>query len=246
MKKNTKTRFLLPGILRVKTLQVIPVILFCLMLVVAPSMVFSQNLDDFKSGAQSRGVESIPFSSLRGDAGSINRDIESWKEKTASFQKWETYERKKIENYKQIRLENDDLKKRQEYVASLKSKNVDASQFEKELDPINKKIKNYKEEIEAINYEISKAIDAWDRLGRLRGGLREKFDDVLYKLADAKSSPNRYLGSNPTEEDKRKLIGYINDIEAGIKSQLNGHAEAEKACFNAKQNMENVLRRNSE
>jgi hypothetical protein len=245
MKKKMQAILLLPLSVWVKTLSAKPVLIY-LFAAVLPSLVLGQNLDDFRVAAQNKGVQSIPFSSLRSDAGSIQGDINSWKQTTASFQEWKAYDRQKAENYKNIRLENETIKSRQDNINSLKSRNVDASQFEKELEGNYSKVKSYQQNIEAINYEVSKAVDAWDKLGKLRGKQREKFNDVLYKLSDAKSSPNPYLGSNPTPEDKAKLMGYIKDIEDGIKSEIAGHTDAEKACFNAKQNMESVLRRNSE
>jgi hypothetical protein len=93
---------------------------------------------------------------------------------------------------------------------------------------------------------LAKAVDAWDRLYLLRGGLREKFDDVLSKLSSAKSYPNEYLGSSPSDENKKNLIDYINVIDAHIKSQAANHLKSETEALNAKINMEKVLKRDSE
>jgi hypothetical protein len=244
MKKKMLAIWPLPLSLWLKTLSSKPVLIY-LLAAILPSLAIGQTLDDFRVAAQSKGVQSIPFPSLRGDAESIQGDVESWKRTTANYEKAEVYERRKGEAYKNIRLENETIKDRQDYIKSLKEKSVDASQFEKELDGNYKKVKDYEKEIEAINNEVSKAMEAWDRLGRLRGGLREKFDDVLDKLSGARSDPNHYLGSSATDEDKTKLMGYIKTIEDGIKSEAPGHAEQEKSCYNARQNMESVLKKNS-
>ena len=236
----------LPLSRRVKLLSAKPVLIY-LLPAVLPFLANSQSLDDFRVAAQNKGVQSIPFSRLKGDAGAIQDDIESWKRTTANYDKADAYDRRTAEAYKNIRLENETIKSRQDYIKSLKDKNADAntSQFEKELNENYSKVKNFQQDIESINKEVAKAMDAWDRLGRLRGGLREKFNDVLDKLSDAKSYPNQYLGSNATDDDRAKLRGYLKDIEDGIKSEMSGHAEQEKACFNARQNMESVLKRSS-
>ena len=109
-----------------------------LILILTPSLLYGQTLDDFKTAAQSTGVQAIPYSSPRGDAASIQRDIASRKKELASFKDWKEYDRDKIENYKSIRLENEIIKKRQDYIDGLKAKGTDASQFQKELDE-NKK-----------------------------------------------------------------------------------------------------------
>ena len=205
-----------------------------------------KTLDDFKTAAQSTGVQAIPYSSPRGDAASIQRDIASRKKELASFKDWKEYDRDKIENYKSIRLENEIIKKRQDYIDGLKAKGTDASQFQKELDENKKNVKSYEAKIAAINDEVSKAADVWERLYKLRGGQREKFDDVLSKLYSSKSSPSPHLPSSPTEEDKKKLFEYIDTITAHIKSEAVRHAKEEENDYNAKRNMDNVLRRTSE
>ena len=217
-----------------------------LLFLAIPACIFSQNLDDFKEAKGNLGVKSIPFSSLRGEAGSIQDDINSCRVTCQSFENWKTYDRNKSKDYTAIRMEKEDIKKKQDYIASLKEKNVNASEFEKELEANFKTLQGYNEDIAAINYQINKAIDAWDMMYRLRGKLKVKFNDVLIKLSEAKSSPNQFLGNNPTEEDRSRLLEYINSIEENIKSEESGHATAEKEANDAKENMQRVLARSSE
>jgi hypothetical protein len=216
-----------------------------LFLLISPR-IFCQKLDDFKQAATERGVESIPFSSLKSDARDIQGDINSCKSTLASFEDWATYDRKKRKDYTAIRLENDIVKKRQDYIKSLKEKNVDASEFEKELETNFKTIKDYNDDIAAINYQISKAIDAWDIMIRLRAKIAVKYKDVLEALSNAKSSPNQFLGDNPTEEDRNKLLEYIETIQKTIEAGRIGHATEETEAVSAKNNMKEVLERSSE
>src|SRR5262245_35583499 len=80
-----------------KTGRQVAVVATSILVVMMPSVVYPQTLDDFKTASLAKGVESIPFSSLRGDAASIQRDIENWKRTTASFSDWKEYDRSKAE-----------------------------------------------------------------------------------------------------------------------------------------------------
>ncbi len=246
MEKRCHATLLLPFVLLIRALRITPGILFYLILILTPSLFYGQTLDEFKTAAGSTGVQSIPYSSPRGDGAAIQRDIDSRKEELRAFKDWKEYDRAKIENYKKIRLENEIIKKRKDYIAELKSRNVDASQFEKEVDENFKNVKSYEDNVVDINNEVSKAADVWDKLTRLRGGQREKFNDVLSKLSSSKSSPSTHLPSSPTEEDKKQLFEYIDTITAHIQSEAVKHAVEETNDKNAKQNMDNVLKRTSE
>src|SRR5262245_45077805 len=63
-----------------------------LILILTPSLSYCQDLKDFKAAAESRGVQAIPFSSPRGDAAAIQRDIDSRKQELASFKEWKEYD----------------------------------------------------------------------------------------------------------------------------------------------------------
>jgi len=207
---------------------------------------FSQNLNDFKIASESKYIKCIPFPDLRRDAEDIQKDIEALKFTATTLMKYEEYERQKSNNYKEIRRENEEIKSIQNNIATWKAKNADVSVLEKDIDNNVKKIKQYNSNIEALNRELERAINAWNKYGETRGKLREKFKIVLYKLSDAKSSPNQYLGNSPTDDDKRYISGYIDTIVKQIQEEAEKHEVAERECYKAKENFEKVLRKDSE
>lgn len=220
------------------------------LLLMISSASLAQNLDDFKNAAKAasdgKGIESVPFSDLRRDAGSIQKDIDSWKEKTATYKTWKEYERQKTNAYKNIKHENNLIKLQEDYISDLKSRGVDASVFEKELEEDRSKAKVFEEDLAKVNKEITEAADAWDRLQRLRGGMRETMDDVRDKLSSARSSPEPYLGSSPTDEDRKTLTESIETIQRYIEDEAKTHATAEQEAGNAMENLKKVLSKSSD
>lgn len=50
---------------------------------------------------------------------------------------------------------------------------------------------------------MAKAVDSFYSLHRPPGALREWFDKALSQLSVAKSNPEKYLGSSPSDDDKK-------------------------------------------
>jgi hypothetical protein len=71
--------------------------------------------------------------------------------------------------------------------------------------------------------------------------LREYFDKAKSQLSDLKSNPERALGSNPSDEDKKKLEEYVRVILGEIEDEEKGHRQAEDELKTSREKMKEVL-----
>jgi hypothetical protein len=73
-------------------------------------------------------------------------------------------------------------------------------------------------------------------------GLREYFKKTLDQLSDVKSNPDKYLGSSPTDEDRKKLQDYVKVIEDQIQSNIQTHQDQEDGARKRKADFENLIK----
>jgi hypothetical protein len=213
-----------------------------------PSLARGQTLDDFKTAAGNKGVDSIPFSDLRKEATSISDEVKTRKEEVKQFKEYDIYEKQKTNLLAEVKELNDLIEQEKKIYEKYAAGNPEA--FAKLLaDAIKEfrykvtKIEN--ESIQKMNDEMTKAADVWDRLAQARGGLREKFDDVKDKLADAKSNPDKYLGSSASDDDKKKLGEYVDAIKSGIEAEEANHREQENGAKSTSQKFEALIKKTS-
>ena len=93
-----------------------------------------------------------------------------------------------------------------------------------------------------MNRELEDGAEAWKRLWNARGGLRELFDDALDEVKSAMSNPKKYLGSDATDEDIKKLKRYCDIIEDEIELGKRTHAEQEKGGKETEKKFRNLIR----
>jgi hypothetical protein len=91
---------------------------------------------------------------------------------------------------------------------------------------------------------LEDAVDAWQRLWNARGGLREKFEEVVKKLDEPRSSPESVLGSSPSAEDIDKLKKYIDVIENEIEVQAKEHLVQENGAKATQKAFSDLLKKN--
>lgn len=248
--KNKHTNYLLPEFVSRSVGQYgnLGIVLIAFLLAI-PAMVFGQSLDDFKSAAGSDGVSLIPFQDLRRDANSIAEDVQRRKNEVASF-KYDTLEKQKNNHLKVIKKEKVIIERIQKEIQDFESDSSEVdfstyiSAFKEDIKKNESKItKILNGKIKAMNDNMAKAADSFDRLYQARAGLREYFDKALSKLSDAKSSPERYLGNNPSEDDKKRVKDYVDTIQDKIRSQMSTHKEEENNAKAMKQKYEDLIRK---
>jgi len=208
-----------------------------------PCTLFSQNLDDFRTAASSNGVNLIPFSDLRKDATSIADDVQRRKDEAKSFD-YDLFASQKNNMLKEIKKDNDDIASITKEIEDFKSKHPDGntSSFDEEINKKKKDISQYNDKVKDMNDKMGKAVEAYDRLYNARAGLREYFQKALDKLSDVKSNPDKYLGSSPTEEDRKKLQEYVKVIEDQIQSNMKTHQDQEDGARKRKADFENLIK----
>ena len=113
------------------------------------------------------------------------------------------------------------------------------------MDEINKKkkdISEYNDKIKDLNDKMGKAVEVYDRLYNARAGLREYFQKALDQLSDVKSNPDKYLGSSPTDDDRKKLLDYVGVIVDQIQSNIKTHQDQEDGARKRKADFENLIK----
>ena len=210
---------------------------------ILPCTLFSQNLDDFRTAASANGVNLIPFSDLRKDATPIADDVQRRKEETQAFN-YDLFASQKNNMLKEIKKNNDDIASINKEIEEFKRRHPDGStvSFDGEIEKEKKDIAQYNDKIKDLNDKMGKAVEGFDRLYNARAGLREYFQKALDKLSDVKSSPDKYLGSSPTDDDRKKLQEYVKVIEDQIQSNVKTHQDQEEGAKKRKADFENLIK----
>jgi hypothetical protein len=225
---------------------------------------FCQTLDDFKTASEtSEGPNLIPFYNLRRDATSIANEVQTRKAEAGQTQYnvWKTEKEKLLASTKK---QKEIIQKETDFYSQFINQTPEAEGLKTCLDATVSKQKNIIAEndtkISAINDNLKKGMDIFERLYNARGGLREYFDDAIKELNDAKSSPNKYIGeapsvgSEPTDDEKKKieeyaqnkkkLEEYINTIIGKIQSQVQNHLAEENGSMARRKEFEELLKLN--
>jgi hypothetical protein len=201
----------------------------------------AQTLDDFRTAAAADGVNVIPFPDLRREAASIADEVERRKYEATKFN-LDVLTKQKDNLLSEVKKTQEDIKKKEEEISAFKSDHPDgsAAPLEKELEDRKAVLTKAQDEVRRMNDDVLEdAEEAWGRFWNARAGLREKFEDVVDKLDDPRSSPGHYLGSSPSDEDVGKLKQYVDVIENEIEVQAKEHlvqeqgAKATKEAFAA-------------
>jgi chromosome segregation ATPase len=215
-----------------------------LLVIMSPSFLYSQTLDDFRTAASADGVNLIPFPDLRRDATSIADEVQRRKDEAKSFD-YGVFETQKNNTLKDIKKKNQEIVDLKKDIDDLKKKytEIDVTSLEDDVKKREKAISEYNDKIKDMNDKMAKAVDVFDRLYNSRAGLREYFEKALSGLSDAKSNPNKYLGDSPSDDDKKKLEEYINVIQDQIQSRIKDHKDQEEGAKRTKADYESLIKK---
>lgn len=219
-------------------------IILYLLLITTPTLLYSQNLDDFRTAASADGVSLIPYSDLRKEATSIADEVQRRKEEAKTFD-YETFESQKNNALKEIKKRNDEIDGIKKDIDDLKRKYTEISVtcLEGDIEKRKKTIDENNDKIKGMNDKMKNAVDVFDRLYNARAGLREYFEKALSQLSDTRSNPNRVLGDSPSDDDKNKLEDYIKVIEDQIQSRIKEHKEQEDGAQKRKADYQSLIDR---
>lgn len=203
-------------------------IIFYLLLMAAPSFLYSQNLSDFQTAASADGVNLIPYSELRKEATSIADEVQRRKDEIKAFD-YDVFESQKNNLLKDNKKKNDEIDNIKKDLEEYKKKYTEVSTacFDADVDKRKKLIDDNNSKIKDMNDKMKNAVDVFGRLYNARAGLREYFEKALSQLSDTQSNPNRVLGDSPSDDDKKKLEDYIKVIQDQIQSRIKEHKEQE-------------------
>ncbi|HVW60856.1 MAG TPA: hypothetical protein VHC48_12490 [Puia sp.] len=219
-------------------------IIFYLLLMAAPSFLYSQNLSDFQTAASADGVNLIPYSELRKEATSIADEVQRRKDEIKQFD-YDVFEKQKnnlLKDNKKANQEIEDIKKE---LDEYKKKVPDASIacFDGDLNTRKKAIDDNNSKIKDMNDKMKNAVDVFGRLYNARAGLREYFEKALSQLSDTQSNPNKVLGDSPSDDDKKKLEDYIRVIQDQIQSRIKEHKEQEDGAKKRQSDYQSLIDR---
>ena len=193
----------------------------------------SVTLDDLRvaAGGSDLGVNLIPFADLRRDATSASEEVKRKKSEAE-------IDTNTLKNQKESKLY--DIKQLKEKIAN--EEKVEASlRRQDDIDKWKKEIEEHNAKIKEINEKMTSGLEALDKLAEARAKLREYFDKAKSQLSDLKSNPERALGSNPSDEDKKKLEEYVRVILGEIEDEEKGHRQAEDELKTSREKMKEVL-----
>jgi chromosome segregation ATPase len=210
----------------------------------APASAFGQTLDDFKTAANSEGVNLIPFPDLRRDATAIADEVQRRKDDVKSFD-YDLLEKQKNNLLKQVAAKQAEIEEIQQFKKDFESQHpgADLRTFDDDIAKRTSAIAELNGQITTMNETLAKAVDGFERLYQARAGLREYFDKAMSQLSDAKSDPSRYLGSGASEDDKQQLTSYIDASMDKIKAGMSDHRVQENGAQSTKARFETLLKK---
>jgi hypothetical protein len=219
--------------------------LACLFIITIPCISFGQTLEEFQTAASGEGVNLIPFADLRRDSTAIAQEVQDRKKETLEIA-YDVFFKQKNNLLKEIKKANDEIVSTEKETADFKAKHPDGnvSPFEDEIRKEREEIAANDKKIEKMNEEIRKASDSFERLYNARAGLREYFDKALSRLSDVISNPDRYLGSSPTDDDRRKLKEAAETIVSTIQREEGEHKRQEDGAKGKIADFDNLIRMN--
>lgn len=204
----------------------------------------SITLDDFKTATEERGVNLIPFPDIRRDATAIADEVQLRKEARYDYKDFEDRKNKMLAEIKNKNKEIEGIRKDMaDFVTAHSSGDYVLTPFEDEIREREDAIRENQAEINNLNNEMAGAVDAYDRLYKARGGLREKFDDAKDKLNDALSNPTSYLGGSPSDDDLKKLQDYISVIKSKIESEEEVHKNEEENAKDLSKKYQDLIKK---
>ena len=161
-----------------------------------------------------------------------------------SFNKYSIFYSQKNNVLKEIKKENEDIEKIKKEIDDFKSDHPDGnvSPFEEEIEKAKKEIAENNEKIKAMNEQMEKAADSCERLYHARAGLREYFEEALNQVSEARSNPDKYLGANPTDEERSKLKEAAERIEDKIKQEAAFHKDQEEGAKGTTEKLKELIR----
>lgn len=193
----------------------------------------SCTLDDLRAaaGGSDLGVNLIPFADLRRDATSASDEVKRRKGEAE-------IDTNTLKNQKESKLY--DIKQLKEKIAN-EEKVEETLRRKDDIDEWKKEIEENNTKIKEIDEKMNKGLEALDRLAEARAKLREYFDTAKSQLSDLKSNPEWALGSNPSDEDKKKLEEYVRVILGEIEDEEKGHRQAEDELKTSREKLKEIL-----
>lgn len=177
------------------------------------------------------GVNLIPFADLRRDATYASEEVKRRKSEAE-------IDTNTLKNQKESKLY--DIKQLKEKIAN--EEKVEATlRRQDDIEKWKDEIEEHEDKIEEINERMEKGLEALDKLAEARAKLREYFDRAKSQLSDLKSNPERAMGSNPSDEDKKKLEEYVRVILGEIEDEEKGHRQAEDELKTSREKLKEIL-----
>lgn len=206
----------------------------------------AQTLDDFRTAAAADGVNVIPFPDLRREAASIAEEVDRRKNEATRYN-LDVLTRQKENLLSENKKTQEEIEKKQKEIDDFKQEHPDgsAAPLEKDLEDLKTDLAKGQGEAQQMNTDVLEdAEEAWGRFWNARAGLREKFEDAVKKLDEPKSSPEHFLGSDPSDDDVAKLKNYVSVIENEIEVQAKTHRDQEDGAKATQQAFAALIQKN--
>jgi hypothetical protein len=121
------------------------------------------------------------------------------------------------------------LSELQQYRENIERENRDSFPRKEVIEKNTEEIRKSEAKLRELNAILANALDLSAALVTARAMLREYFSKALSQLSDLSSNPERALGSNPSDDDKKKLDEYIKEIRSRIEAGARVHQDEEDA-----------------
>lgn len=211
---------------------------------------YGQTLDDFEDASEKKGAGLIPFSDMRREANSLEGEVTQRHKESAGLGPDDLGKAKnkilKARKYSQANLKSNQASFDKHAAGSSSSFNP----YEDDVEKYEKEIVQQNKDLVKINNKIDDGIEAQRRLWNARGGLRDHFKDVIYKLKSWKSDPRKCLGDVPSSSDVDATKKYKADVDlykryidkciTGIEKGVTNHLKEENITKKAENTLKTI------
>lgn len=202
----------------------------------------SYSLDDIKRAEGNTGADLIVFSDLRSKAADARKEIEGLRSPLADAMRQTDGQQRKLIRRRLLRtlgIATRQKKTEEDFLSEYKDAGATllVQEQEEKIKKLDEQIKSVTSEIETGNSELDRLIKNIEDLGQRRTSESIAYAEAKTKYEDLRSSPEKALGSNPIDEDKKQVIDSVGRILDKIKSEEEGHEKQIAEVANWKDNL---------
>lgn len=224
---------LLRRLVTIKPIKLLLVIIVCINFgLITPGI--ADIMSDFEKASKSKGKDAIPFQNLRKEVYNLNQEKKNYCKYVEQSISGVLPKKKQL---------IDKIEDTQELVKDLEEDKANG-------EDVDYKLESSKEDLEELLndynvFDVSNRVDenhdAAKKCLSIRKNEENLYNQALKDVDNVRYSPERHLDSNASDEDKKKLKGYAEDIIDILEDSIREHEQSIDDTERYIKNLEEIL-----